>query len=62
MPYVQTDGTPAPAPYYLTIGDFNRDGKLDIISANNGNATVGIMLGTGTRHFWHGDLLSSRQR
>src|ERR1700761_5235080 len=28
-------------PYYLTIGDFNRDGKADIISANNGNSTVG---------------------
>ena len=49
--YVQTDGTPAPGPYYLTIGDFNRDGKLDIISANNGNATVGILLGTGTGTF-----------
>ena len=51
VPYVQTDGTPAPGPYYLTIGDFNRDGKLDIISANNGNATVGILLGTGTGTF-----------
>ncbi|MGA3226918.1 MAG: FG-GAP-like repeat-containing protein [Acidobacteriaceae bacterium] len=34
-------------PYYLTIGDFNRDGKVDIISANNGNNTVGLILGTG---------------
>ena len=49
--YVQNDGTPNPAPYYLTIGDFNRDGNLDIISANNGNATVGILLGTGTGTF-----------
>lgn len=35
-------------PYYLTIGDFNRDGNLDIISANNGNTTVGVLLGTGS--------------
>jgi hypothetical protein len=51
VPYLLSDGTPAPGPYYLTIGDFNRDGKLDLISANNGNATVGIMLGTGTGTF-----------
>ena len=34
-------------PYYMTIADFNRDGKMDIISANNGNATVGVLLNTG---------------
>jgi FG-GAP-like repeat/Bacterial Ig-like domain (group 3) len=51
VPLVQNDGTPATGPYYLTIGDFNRDGKLDIISANNGNATVGVLLGTGTGTF-----------
>jgi hypothetical protein len=51
VPYVLNDGTPASGPYYLTIGDFNRDGNLDIISANNGNATVGVLLGTGTGTF-----------
>ena len=48
--YVQNDGTVAADPYYLTIGDFNRDGKLDIISANS-NATVGVLLGTGSGTF-----------
>ena len=43
-----TYNMPNTGPYYLTIGDFNRDGKLDIISANNGNDTVGVLLGTGT--------------
>jgi hypothetical protein len=51
VPYVQNDGTPATGPYYLTLGDFNRDGKLDIISANKGNSTVGVLLGTGTGTF-----------
>ena len=51
MQYVQNDGTAASDPYYLTIGDFNRDGNLDIISANNGNATVGVLLGTGSGTF-----------
>jgi hypothetical protein len=51
VPYVLTDGSPAPSPYYLTIGDFNRDGKLDIIAANNGNSTVGVLLGTGSGTF-----------
>ena len=41
-------------PYYLTIGDLNRDGHLDIISANNGSNNVGVIerrrryLGTAT--------------
>ena len=38
-------------PYYLTIGDFNRDGITDIISANNGNTTVGVLLGKGAGAF-----------
>ncbi|MGC2401858.1 MAG: FG-GAP-like repeat-containing protein [Acidobacteriaceae bacterium] len=38
-------------PYYLTIGDFNRDGSTDIISANNGNSTVGVLLGNGNGTF-----------
>jgi hypothetical protein len=48
--YVQNDGTSASDPYYLTIGDFNRDGKLDIISANT-NSTVSVLLGTGSGTF-----------
>jgi hypothetical protein len=49
-------GTPAKitmnsGPYYLTIGDFDRDGKTDIISANNGNTTVGLLLGKGDGTF-----------
>ncbi len=51
VPYLQTDGATATGPYYLTIADFNRDGHPDIISANNGNATVGILLGTATGTF-----------
>jgi hypothetical protein len=39
-------------PYYLTIGDFNRDGSPDIISANDGSNNVGVLLnannGNGT--------------
>jgi hypothetical protein len=46
-PYAMTGG-----PYYLTIGDFNRDGFPDIISANNGSNNVGVLLnsanGNGT--------------
>jgi hypothetical protein len=32
------------SPRDLTVADFNRDGFPDIVSANNGNATVGILL------------------
>jgi FG-GAP-like repeat/Bacterial Ig-like domain (group 3) len=51
VPYALTDGATATGPYYLTIGDFDRDGNLDIIAANNGNATVSISRGTGTGTF-----------
>lgn len=37
-------------PYYLTIGDFNRDGNQDIISAN-GSTSVGVLLGTAAGTF-----------
>ena len=33
--------------YYLTVGDFNRDGNPDILAANNGNASVDLFLGKG---------------
>jgi len=46
-----TKTTMTSGPYYLTIGDFNRDGKTDIISANNGNTTVGLLLGNGAGGF-----------
>ena len=38
-------------PYYLTIGDFDRDGDPDIISANNGGNNVGVMIGNGDGTF-----------
>jgi hypothetical protein len=60
-----TSGTSYPmsnGPYYLAIGDFNRDGKLDIIAANSGAAitgppavpaatAVGVLLGNGSGGF-----------
>jgi len=49
-------GTPAKntmntGPYYLTIGDFNRDGNPDIISANDGGNNVGVLIGNGDGTF-----------
>ena len=38
-------------PYYLTIGDFNRDGHPDIISANGASTSVGVLLNKGTGAF-----------
>ena len=37
-------------PYFLTVGDFNRDGNADIISAN-GSTSVGVLLGTAAGTF-----------
>ena len=35
----------------VVVGDFNRDGKLDIAVANSGNSTVGVFLGNGDGTF-----------
>ncbi len=45
-PYAMAGG-----PYYLTIGDFNRDGHPDIISANDGSNNVGVLLNAGSGTF-----------
>ncbi len=38
-------------PYCVAVGDFNRDGKQDIATANYGGNTVSIRLGDGTGSF-----------
>ena len=40
-------------PYYMTVGDFNRDGSLDLFVALNGTGatSVGVMLGNGAGGF-----------
>jgi hypothetical protein len=39
------------APYYIAEGDFNSDGKIDLVSANSGSATVSILIGNGDGTF-----------
>lgn len=38
-------------PFTLAMGDVNSDGKLDLITANNGAGTVLTLLGTGNGSF-----------
>ncbi|CAF2734521.1 unnamed protein product [Rotaria sp. Silwood2] len=38
-------------PYDVTVGDFNSDGRLDIVVANLGTNTVGVLLGYGDSTF-----------
>jgi hypothetical protein len=39
------------SPVSVAVGDFNGDGKLDLVVANIDSATVSILLGTGTGSF-----------
>jgi uncharacterized protein (TIGR03437 family) len=41
-------------PHSVAVGDFNGDGKPDIVTANSGNNTVKILLGTGSGGFTGG--------
>ena len=38
-------------PSSVVVGDFNRDGKLDLAVANNGSQTMSILLGNGSGGF-----------
>jgi hypothetical protein len=38
-------------PYALAVGDFNHDGKLDVVGALEGSNSVGIFLGNGNGTF-----------
>ncbi len=38
-------------PFGVAVGDLNLDGKIDLITANSGNDTVGIALGNGDGSF-----------
>jgi len=35
----------------VTSGDFNGDGKLDLVTANGGSNSVGVLLGNGDGTF-----------
>ena len=39
----RTDLAVGPNPYCVAVGDFDHDGRLDIVSANSGNATVSVI-------------------
>lgn len=41
----------ASAPISVTVGDFNRDGKSDIVTANNASQNISVLLGNGTGGF-----------
>jgi hypothetical protein len=46
-----TTGGTNSQPEDLAVADVNGDGKLDVVTANSGNGTVGVLLGTGTGTF-----------
>ena len=47
-------GPPGSFPYRIRLADVNRDGRLDIITANLGGATLSILLGRGDGTFTNG--------
>jgi hypothetical protein len=47
-------GPPGSFPYRIRLADVNHDGRLDIITANLGGATLSILLGRGDGTFTNG--------
>jgi hypothetical protein len=41
----------APSPISIAVADFNHDGKLDLVTANNGSSNVSVLLGNGNGTF-----------
>lgn len=50
-------GPPGSFPYRIRLADVNRDGRLDIITANLGGGTLSILLGRGDGTFTNGFVL-----
>src|SRR3954463_3316338 len=46
-----TDFGAGASPIDVAVGDFNRDGRLDLVTANSGSANVSVLLGTGAGGF-----------
>lgn len=46
----KSDYATATSPQYLAVGDFNKDGKLDVVTMNNNN-TISVLLNSGTGTF-----------
>lgn len=44
-------GSGADAPYFITAGDFNGDGHVDLATANKSSSTVSILMNDGTGNF-----------
>jgi hypothetical protein len=44
-------GTPFVTGHLIELGDFNGDGKLDLITANSSSASISMFLGEGTGYF-----------
>ncbi len=48
---VVTYATGGQNPDAVAVGDFNRDGKLDLVTANNFNNTISVLIGNGDGTF-----------
>jgi hypothetical protein len=49
-------------PWWVALGDVNNDNRMDIISANTGSNSIGVLLGTGNGTFVIGAMYSTGGR
>ena len=58
LTFVESQNDGAPGAWGVTAADFNKDGMLDVVTANRGSSTVTVYLGNGNGTFQAGQQIT----
>jgi hypothetical protein len=58
LTFVESQNDGAPGAWGVIAADFNKDGMLDVVTANRGSSTVTVYLGNGNGTFQAGQQIT----